>query len=283
MSPPAQPPPAFPTDSNEAATDPCGGLTCRQFDSPEEAFAAITDEQPRILAIGETHAQKGMENIPSVTARFTTSMLPSLKDKASALVLELWVNDGTCGKAKEKAVEQQQKTVVKDQAKTDQNEFVTLGKRAKGLGIVPSIVHPTCDELDKIQKAGDDGVFEMLTMLTSHMRDEATAAYKATAKTNPNEMVLTYGGAMHNDLAPKKGREQWSFAKDLDELSGHKYIQLDLVVPEFVGQNESWKAMPWYNAFLKGAACDDANRGRTKTIVYTTSPRAYTLVFPCSR
>jgi hypothetical protein len=202
-----------------------------------------------------------MENIPSVTARFTSAMLPQLKDKASALILELWVNDGTCGKAKEKAVEKQQKEVVKDQAKTDQNEFVTLGKHAKALGITPAIVHPTCDELDKIQKAGDDGVLEMLTMLTTHMRDEATAAYKATAKTNPNEMVLTYGGAMHNDLAPKKGREQWSFAKDLDDLSGHKYIQLDLVVPEFVGQNESWKAMPWFAAFTKGAACDDANRG----------------------
>ncbi len=277
------PPPAASTIAPPPPSDPCGGITCRQFDTPDDAFAAILDEGPRILAIGETHAQKGFEGIASVTARFTSAMLPELKGKATALVLELWINDGSCGKAKEKAVEKQQKEIVKDQAKTDQNEFVTLAKNAKEIGVVPSIVHPTCDELDKIQKAGDDGVFEMLTMLTNHMRDEATAAYNANAKTTPNEMILTYGGAMHNDLAPKKEREQWSFAKALDELSSHKYIQLDLVVPEFVGENASWKSMPWYAAFQRSATCDEKNRGRTKTLVYTTSPRAYTLVFPCTR
>jgi hypothetical protein len=144
-------------------------------------------------------------------------------------------------------------------------------------------VHPTCDELDKIRKAGDDAVFEMLTMLTTHMRDEATKLYKETQSKWPDKMILTYGGAMHNDLVPRKGREQWSFAKALDDLSGHKYIELDLIVPEFVSKTDAWKSMPWYDAFTKVAACDESGSTRRKTLVYTTSPRAYALVFPCTK
>jgi hypothetical protein len=283
---PSPPPPAenwSPPPEPGATNADCGGMDCRQFDTPDEAFAAILEERPRILAIGETHAQKGFEKIASVTKRFTEGMLPQLKDHATALVLELWVNDGSCGKAKEKAVQQQQKEVVKDQAKTDQNEFVTLAVAAHDIGIVPYRVHPTCEELDKIQKAGDDGVFEMLSMLTSHMRDEATKLYKDNDKVSPNKVILTYGGAMHNDLVPRKGREQWSFAKDLDDLSGHKYIELDLVVPEYVNDSDTWKSMPWYDAFKKSASCEADAHGRTKTLVYTMAPRSYALIFPCAR
>jgi hypothetical protein len=279
-APPAPPPSESAFDAEEPAD--CGGLECRTFDTPEAAFAAVLDDKPLILAIGETHAQKGSEAIASVTARFTSALLPELEHQASALLLELWVADGSCGKAKEKAVEKQQKEVVKTQASGNQNEFVALGEKSKSLGVIPFILRPTCAEYDKIQRAGDDAVLEMLTAITTNMEKRATKLFDENRKKSPEKMIVTYGGAMHTDLVPAAGREQWSFAKSLDELSGHKYVELDLVVPEFVGTSDTWKSMPWYAAWTKAGACSGPAKARKKTILYATSPRAYALIFPCT-
>jgi len=115
------------------------------------------------------------------------------------------------------------------------------------------------------------------------MQAKATKLFDENKKKSPEKIIVTYGGAMHNDLAPKEGREQWSFAKSLDDLSNHKYVELDLVVPEYVGTTKAWQDMPWYKAFQKSASCEGAQKARKKTIVYTTSPRAYALIFPCSK
>ena len=243
---------------------------------------AVLEDKPLVLAIGETHAQKGKPGIASTTARFTSDFLPKLKDKASAMVLELWVADGKCGKAKEKQVAEQQKEVTKNQAESNQNEFSTLGEKSKAAGVIPFILRPSCDEYDKIQKAGDDAVLEMLSMITRNMKDRATRLFEENKKRSPDKMILTYGGAMHNDVAPREGREQWSYAKDLSTLASGRYVELDLIVPEFVQDTESWKALPWYAAFKARGRCD-------KTVLFTTSkggpgqPSAYALIFPCSQ
>lgn len=277
----ADAPSAAPSES-AASTDPCGGLPCREFDSPREAFRAVLTEAPLVLAIGETHAQRGTEGVPSTTARFTEELLPELEHKANALVLELWVADGKCGKEKEKHVAEQQKEVTKNQADTNQNEFVTLGEKSKAAGIVPFILRPTCDEYDKIQKAGDDAVFEMLSMITRNMKDRATKLFQANERKPPQQMIVTYGGAMHNDVAPREGREQWSYARDLSTLAGGRYVELDLIVPEYVKDTDAWKSQPWYAAERARGRCD-------KTVLFTTTPKkngapsAYALVFPCTK
>ncbi len=273
--------PATSSAASGAAGDPCGGLECRVFDSPREAFAAVLEDKPLVLAIGETHAQKGKPGIMSTTARFTEDLLPALQDRASALVLELWVADGKCGKAKEKQVAEQQKEVTKNQAESNQNEFVTLGEKSKAAGVIPFILRPTCGEYDKIQKAGDDAVLEMLSMITRNMKDRATKLFDENKKKSPEKMILTYGGAMHNDVAPREGREQWSYAKDLATLASGRYVEVDLIVPEFVQDSDSWKSQPWYSAFKARNRCD-------KTVLFTTTratpgkPSAYALVFPCT-
>lgn len=262
--------------------DPCGGLPCREFDTPAEAFAAVLADKPLVLAIGETHAQKGTDGVASTTSRFTDAFLPQLKDKASALVLELWVADGKCGKAKEQHVAEQQKEVTKNQQDSNQNEFVTLGEKSKSLGVIPFILRPTCDEYDKIQKAGDDAVFEMLSMITRNMKDRAAKLFDENKKKSPDKMIVTYGGAMHNDVAPREGREQWSYAKDLAGLAGGRYVELDLIVPEYVKDTDAWKSQPWYAAQKARGRCD-------KPVLFTTTPKkegapsAYALVFACAK
>jgi hypothetical protein len=251
----------------------CGPLKCRKFSTAAEAFRVVLDQdKPLVLAIGESHAQKGTEGIKSTAARFTDDLLPALEGRASSLILELWVRDGKCG-AKETKVETKQKEVTKVQADTNPNEFQLLGEKSKALGVTPFILRPTCDEYDAILKAGDDAILEMLKMITRNMRAKADKLFAETQKKAAGRMVVTYGGAMHNDVAPRPGREDWSFAKDLDETSGGKFTELDLVVPEFIKDTGSWKELPWY------AAYDRSSMGGMAVLI-EMAPRSYALVFP---
>ncbi len=251
----------------------CGELSCRRFESAAAAVQAILDaDKPLILAMGESHAQKNDPKVPSTTARFTEDLLPLFKDRATSMVLELWVADGSCGKKTEEKVAEQQKTVTKNQAEENPNEFLKLGNKSKDLGITPFILRPTCAEVEKIKNAGEDAPLEMLAMITKGMKDRVTKLWAETSRKFPGKMVLTYGGAMHNDKKPKEGREQWSFAADLDALSKERYVELDLIVPEFIKDNPSWRALPWYSVY-------DAAQFGDAVLVVEVAPRSYALVF----
>lgn len=254
---------------------PCGALQCQAFESPSAAFEhVLATDQPLVLALGESHAQKGDPPVRSTTARFTDELLPKLAGKATSLVLELWVADGSCGKKKEQAVAQQQREVVQNQAETNQNEFVTLGQKSKDLGVVPFILRPTCAEYDRVQKAGRDGFLEMLTIITHHMDDKATKLFRETQTKAKGKMVVTYGGGLHNDRAPKPGAEDWSFAASLDKVSGGRYVELDLIVPEFIkDQSPTWQKLPWYPAY-------DRARFGSSTVLIKMGDRSYALLFP---
>ncbi len=252
---------------------PCGALTCRDYDSAAAALGAILDEsKPLIVAFGESHAQKGGEQVRSTTARFTEELLPAFEGKASALVLELWAGDSKCGKEKVKAVEQKQKVVTEKQAEGNQSEFVKLGEKSRALGVVPFLLKPSCEEYDRVKAAKDDAVLVMLDVITSNMKARATALFEETAKKAPGKQVLLYGGALHNDVAPKKEREAWSFAADLDRLAPGRYVEVDLIVPEFIKDSESWKSMPWFAAYDRGAM-------GSRVVLITVAPRSYAVVF----
>ncbi|MFO0546832.1 MAG: hypothetical protein U0271_00525 [Polyangiaceae bacterium] len=264
--------PAHP--SLPAGPVPCGALSCEVFDTPSAALASIlAKDKPLLLALGESHALKGAEDVPSTTAHFTDELLPTLDGKAAAMVLELWVTEGKCGKEKEAKVAEQQKEVTQHQKDDNPNEFVKLGEKSKSLGIVPFILRPTCDEYDTIQKAGDNAVLEMLSMITRNMKKKSLALLTEAKKKGPDKLVVTYGGAMHNDLAPKKGREEWSFAADLAKAVSGRYVELDLVVPEFIKDNEAWRSLPWFSAY-------DKEKFAGSTVLIRMADHSYALVFP---
>ena len=265
---------ASPTPAAAKKPEPCGELGCLLFDTPEEAFAEVLREQPRILAVGEAHAQKGTEGVASTTSRFTERLLPMLAPRATDLLLELWVADGKCGK-KEATVAKEQKQVAEPQAETNQNEFVTLGNKSKSLGIQPHVLRPSCEEYDRILKAGPDGVDQMLTMIA---RMTATMAknFLSQNAAAPEKLLVAYGGAMHNDVAPRQGREQWSFGPELSSATGGKYVELDLIVPEFIKDTDAWKAFALYPHF-------DRTAHPTKATLFHPQPHSYVLVFPATK
>lgn len=279
---PPAPPASSPAATKQEPPLDCGDLQCKAYDTVASAFAAVLEDKPLILAIGETHAQKAVTGVASVTKRFTEELLPTLKDRAAGLVVELPYPAEKCDQKQVEKVQSDQKEILKPQADSNQSEFKALGDKAKALGIQADGLRLTCKDLDRLDKAGADRPIEWLLTIAHGISSEAKSYFEENKKKSPEKMILTYGGAIHNDLVPTPGREDWSFAKDLSKASGDRYVELDLIVPEFVSDARNWQSMPWYAAIKKGAMCTGDGAKRTKTIVYTVSPKAYALVFPCT-
>ncbi len=245
------------------------GTGCKAFGSAEAAFDHVLGEKPRVLAIGEAHAQGTGPKLASSTKRFMDGLLPRLAPRAADLVIELWVGSGSCGKVEQK-VQKQQEAVTAPQAASNQNEFLELGHRAKALGIMPHALVPSCEQYQKIAGAGADDIAEMLTMIkvvTAHDVGELLA------KRGPERLVVAYGGAMHNDLAPRPGREDFSFGPELAKATADRYVELDLVIPEQIKDSDTWRALPWYTQYSSEKAGNEA-------YLLSWAPHAYALVFP---
>jgi hypothetical protein len=257
---------ANPVAAASAGARPCDG--CEVMASPLDAWNKVLEAAPLVLAIGETHAQKDVPGVASATKRFTEVFLPTLEGRASDLVLELWVANGACGK-QEKKVAVQQKEVTATQAETNQNEFVVLGNAANARKIKPHVLVPPCDEYARILDAGADDVDAMLSMIARLTERQIEGLLpKAQGK-----MIVTYGGAMHNDAMPPEGREAWSFGPQAVAAAGGQYVELDLIVPELVKDTEAWRAQAWYARY-------DAKAHRGETLLFATGPRSYAIVFP---
>lgn len=265
--------PAGATDCTEP-----DGPSCFRFPSPESAFRWVLAKEPRILAIGEAHAQRGTEAIASATKRFTESFLPLVTPVASDVVVELWAPDPKCAK-EVKQVASAQKPVVVAQAETNQNEYVTLGTAAKTSGMTPWLLRPTCDDFSMLADAGDDAVGAMLGLVKRLTQAKVTQLYQRNLGSGAApKSVIAYGGAMHNDLAPGETMKEYSFGPELDRLAGGRYVELDLIVPEYVKSSPVWEKLPWYAAFERARA-----RGTLDTTtVYAVGERSFVLVFPPS-
>jgi hypothetical protein len=263
-----------------AGAAPCGpaaaaGPWCVRFASNEDAFRWVLAHDPAILAIGEAHAQKGTEKLASATKRFTDSMVPLLESRASDLLVEAWAGDPRCQKQVAQ-VATAQKPVQQAQAQSNPNEYVALGTRAKELGVQPHLLRPTCDDYANLADAGDDVVSESLGLIKRLTQSDATALYRRNEAAKNGKTVVTYGGAMHNDLAPAEALRQYSFGPELSAMTSGRYVELDLIVPEYVKKTDTWEKLPWFAAF-------QADTGpRDKPTLYRLGERSFVLIFAAS-
>lgn len=222
-----------------------------------------------MLAIGEAHAQEGTTGIRSSTRRFAEQLLPLLSGKAKHIVIELLI--ANCKAKTVERVAQAQAPVTEHQAKSNQNQFLALGKVAQRLGIEPQALAPDCAEYERAAAAGEDAVARLLTLIAAETQRSVEALL---AKPDiSGEPILTYGGALHNDLSPRPGQESWSFGPQLAAATHGRYLELDLIVPEFVKDTAAWQAMPWFSAF-------DRERLTSETLLYRPSPGSFALIFP---
>ncbi len=239
---------------------PCGALDCRQYDSLGEAFQAILLTRPRLLAVGEAHAQKGT-TVPSSAKHFTDEVLPLLAGRASDLLVELMNPPAGCGETTD-VVRQKQEVVTRSQAPTDQGEYVAMGERARALGVIPDLLRPTCADLEAVKGAGDDAVSASLAMIARLTTTQAERMLERAAKTprDADKMVVTYGGAIHNDLAPPRERAAWSFAPALDAATGGRLVAVELFIPELIEDTDNWRQRAFY------AHYDRAKMGSKTTV-----------------
>jgi hypothetical protein len=253
----------------------CGALGCLLFDTPEAAFAHVLQAEPDVLAIGEAHPLRGAESVEPASRRFANALLPLLRPRATDLVIELLLPNPACRKETVATARKEQKVVTEGQADTAQNDFVALGHRAKAQRAQPHALKPTCEDLERIAAGGDEAVAESLAIVTRLTEELVRNLLDARRRTTDKPLIVTYGGALHNDLAPRAGREQWSFGPALERLTSGRYVELDLIVPEFVKDSDAWRALPWYGAY-------DPEAHPTETTLFNPSPRSYVLIFPRS-
>jgi hypothetical protein len=255
---------------------PCGDLKCLAFDTPQAAFAHVLAQHPRALGVGETHAQKGTESSVSATRRFAEALLPSLCGRARALILEVWLPRNDCGDQRVEQVQTAQKPVTSRQAAGNPNQYVTLGHLAKRMGIEPSALVPTCDEYQSILDAGPDSIERMLVLVADKTSQRMLEELKHHAADPAEPVVVAYGGALHNDTAPAPDQQQFSYGPRLAAATNQQYIELDLIVREYVKDTEIWQKQPYYTALRN-------HPDPTKTLLYQWGPHSFGLVFPAAQ
>jgi hypothetical protein len=251
-------------------------VACAQFDSPEDAMKAALAGDPRVIAVGEAHAPKGA-TATSAAKRFTEDLLPLLKGRASDLLVELMMPPKGCADAAAE-VRQKQAPATSQQAPTNQNEYVAMGDRAHALGIVPDMLRPTCADMDGVRDAGDSAIEASLEMIARLSTAQAGKLIDRDALSDADrgKAVVVYGGMLHNDLDPPPERAKWSYATALDAKTGGKLVAVDLVVPEFIVDDATWRGFPWF------ARYDRARLG-AKTTLFRVSEKSFVLVFPETR
>jgi hypothetical protein len=266
-------PGASPPSAGTSAGTPCGELSCTQFDSPGEALLAALAGDVRVVALGEAHAPRGA-TAPSAARRFTDDLLPLLAGRASDLLVELMMPPGGCADAAAE-VREKQAPATSQQAPTNQNEYLAMGERARALGIVPDMLRPSCADLDAVRDAGEGAVEASLEMIArlSTVQAERLLDRDARSDADRAKAVVVYGGMLHNDLDPPPERAKWSYAPALDAKTGGEIVAVDLVVPEFMVDDATWRAFPWFSRY-------DRARLGAKTTLFRLADRSFVLVFP---
>lgn len=260
--------------AGEAALEACGPFECRRFDSGGAALASLMAEGPLALGIGEAHALAGSEALPSTARRFANELLPSLAGRVSHLVVELLNPDPRC-EAATREVRREQQAVTAAQSAQNQDDYVELGRRARALGVEPFVLSPSCDEFRAIAQAGAasiDLMLQTIARVTSRMLRVALVKNQEAGRAG---LVIGYGGALHNDIDPSAAKAAWSYGPELSAFTQGRYVELDLIVREFIKDSEVWRALPWYEHF-------DAARFVDQWLLMRTGARRYVLFFPRS-
>lgn len=263
--------PHAPAPSSSAAAAAERGADAEHF--AREAFpsaiaalgAVLARSTPRVLAFGEVHAPKGAR-VESATARFRQQLLPLLAPSSAAIVVEAWQPSG-CNQAVEAKVAKANREVTQHQAATNTNEYVELAQEAKARGLVALPLRPTCEESARVADAGASDLAMMLQTVTQVAQRTIESALD---KSPADKRVLFYGGALHNDLRPSAERAAWSFGPALAQRTLGAFTEVDLVVPEFIEDDEVWRKLPWRGAYdlaRDGAGIQLLSRGAHSFVI----------------
>lgn len=260
--------------------------------SAEGALAEALRARPRVVAFGEYHQTHATVKLTSPLRRFTEQLLPGLAPRAADIVVETWVTQGQCGKQEEAVATEVPKTTQRPAA--TESELVTMIKRAKAGGVAPHILTLSCKDyeglLDDKGAVDYEKLLALLRDLLAKGAKEALARLDraagkdaagteaggkevAVGKEAADRLVLIYGGALHNDLEPDEAMRRYAFGQELQEVSGGRYLEIDLYVPEYVDKDPQITKQRWWAAYRRAARPG-------KVALVRRGPASYAILFP---
>lgn len=225
---------------------PCGPHECMRFDSARQALLPLVlHAKARVIGFGEAHAPADFK-ASSTVHRFTEQLLPTISGGSTSLFVELLAPPSQGCSEEKKVAKKESQAITQGQSKNNQNEYLQLGTRCRELGVVPDILRASCEDMKRIA-APDGGVLAYMETIAQLFTQNLKTASTKTKASRP--LVLAYGGALHNDASPREGRESWSYGPALLQATGGAYLEVDLIIPELIGDTESWKSFTWYDAY----------------------------------
>ncbi len=265
----ADPTPPRPADAGVAAK-PAPKLPRHvEYADLSAALVATLPADARVIGFGEFHARVDRPNVPSALSAFTTA-LPAFGDKVSDLVVETWIVDPKCGKTAVATTKKIETEVRRPEA--TKSEVALLADAAKAAGIQAHAMTLACNDYETLApKNGAPDPIAMLTLTTKELTRISTSAVIHRDKTgNKRPWIALYGGALHNDRFPDPAVAEWSFAAAVDKATKDKYVEIDLIVPEFAEPDVTSQKQPWFPLLA------DAHKFR----VWKRGERSFVIVFP---
>jgi hypothetical protein len=241
----------------------CPVPSCRRFESAEEALKSVLVLEPNVLALGETHSLARHEGLASTAERVRKNLLSSLVG-FRALVIEVVLPPAGCQR-EEQAVRDKTAAVTETQKQSNQSDFLALANSAKEAGITPYPLRLDCDDLEQLQNAEDT-----VSLMLEWIRDKTVARVLELHAAGATP-VLVYGGAMHNDAAPRPGAEAFSIFAPLSEKL--EVVELDLMGREFIEDRPPYNRLPWFAAYRQACSTPGA-------LLFENSKHSYALILP---
>lgn len=210
------------------------------------ALSAIIPPDTRVVGFGELHSRTDRAQVTSSLARFTSDGLPAIAERLSDLIVETWIVDPKCGQAAKTATAKVEITVRRPQE--TKSEIAQLAEAARAEQVQPHAMRLSCTDYDKVAPAGKDVLPDvMLGLITKELGRISEEAVRHRDKEPAHRpWIAVYGGALHNDRFPAAGVEDWSYAARVDQLTGGKFVEIDLIVPELAEADAAVQNQPWF-------------------------------------
>ena len=228
--------------------------------------------------------------------RFYKDVLPAIAGGSSDLIFETWKPTGSCGKVEKQAVKHVRKTIKRPQV--TESELVRAIKLADKFGVRPHILSLSCKNYIWLRPKGKLSYARFLTLTGKQLltklrqvkrgRDEMRR--KAAGRRNARDrkiaavlarkqMVLVYGGALHNDRKPLPVMAPYAYGNKLGvKDKTERYVEIDLLVPEYIlGDQDLLKGQPWFAKFKRDW---QDPRKFLNTTVYKRGERSYVVLLP---
>jgi len=264
---------AAPDARPPADAEPAGLAPHRTAKDLATAWRELVGDDVRAVGVGELHTRVDRATkARSALARFTEEILPVVATRASDLVVETWLIDKKCGQAATAGTAKVEATVQRGAATKD--EVSTMVVAARAAGIQPHAMLLGCGDWKAIFPQGVDGDPDLASMLTIITRELGRLAAKAVTdrakEKSARTLVMTYGGALHNDLYPNEGIADWAFGPKVDQATGGHYVELELIVPEYAELDDTQTHEPWFPLLPLASA--------EHVVIVEKAPRSYAVL-----